>query len=473
MSRRLLCLVPPTGRYVREDRCQAPVDRLKTLALRPPIDLLYAAACFERAGWGVHMRDLPAEGLGWDALAHELRATRFDCLLISATTPTLAGDLAAAALAREIQPELRIAAKGAHFATLDVATLERAPALDLVLRGEIEETCLELAADKPLYDVAGITWRGADGAIHRNREREFARELDALPFPARHLARNELYRRPDTGAVQTTVVTNRGCPHRCSYCLAQRTAGARNRHRSVESVVAELVHCVEQHGIGSFLLRSELFTQDRRWVLALCAAIRDARLRIEWACNARVDTVDAELLAAMRAAGCWIIAFGVESGDADALRRLRKRATPEQALRAIALCRDAGIVSSAYLLMGLPWDTRASVAALSRFARALDPDVLEVFFATPFPGTELHRQCVDQGLLAPDTIPTEAYDAPSFAIPGMRRDELVAARRRLLRRFYLRPRPILRTLARARSPRAVANVLALGAAQLRELARSS
>ena len=468
-ARRAFGIVPPTGRYVREDRCQTPMGKLKTIALRPPIDLLYAGGAFEAAGAQARLADSPVADRGWADLEHDLVAFGPDLLLLSCTTQTLAADVEAAALAKRVRSDTLTVAKGAHFNVLDVESLTDAPSLDVVIRGEIEETCIELASGRPLAEIAGITWRAPDGRVVRNPDRPFPVDLDHLPFPARHLLDNRPYTRPDTGAPQTSVVTNRGCPYHCSYCLANQIAGLRNRYRSVANVMQELRECVGRHGIGSFLFRSDLFTQNRAWVMALCDAIVTEGLAIEWACNARVDTVDAEMLAAMRRAGCWIVAFGVESGDQQVLDRLEKHARVEDAHRAIALCRAAGIKSSVYLLMGFPWETHDSVGALSAFARALDPDVLEVFFPYPFPGTALRRQMIDEGLLADGAIPPDSYDTP--AVPSHHLDvpELSRLRKRLLRDFYVRPTKIARTLWATRSPIELGNYVRIGLQQMREL----
>jgi len=469
MERRAFAIVPPTGRYVREDRCQTPIGRLKTIALRPPIDILYAGGAFEAAGAIARLADYPVEDRGWADLEHDLGTFRPDLLLLSCTTQTLAADLEAATLAKRVQPDILTVAKGAHFNVLDVESLTGAPSLDVVIRGEIEETCIELAAGRPLAEIAGITRRAADGRIVRNPDRPFPVDLDRLPLPARHLLDNRRYTRPDTGAPQTSVVTNRGCPYHCTYCLANQIAGLRNRYRSVPDVLRELRECVARHGITSFLFRSDLFTQNRAWVLALCEAIVAEGLSIEWACNSRVDSIDAEMLAAMRRAGCWIIAFGVESGDQQVLDRLEKHARVADAPRAIALCRAAGIKSSVYLLMGFPWETRTSIGALSVFARTLDPDVLEVFFPYPFPGTELRRQMIAEGLLADGAIPIDSYDSPAVPSHSLDVDELRRLRKRLLRDFYVRPAKIARTLWSTRSPTELGNYVRVGLEQLREL----
>ena len=468
-SRTLLAVVPPTGVYVREDRCQTPLEDFRTIALRPPIDLMYAAAAFESVGWTCQLIDCPAEGVDAAALAARLAATRPDAILLSCTTQTVEDDLATAAVAKRLDPNVLTIAKGAHFNVLDQDVLARHPALDLALREEIEETCQDLGRGVPIADVAGLSWRRPDGTIVRNPSRGFTRHLDALPFPARHLCRNELYVRPDTGEPQTTVITNRGCPHRCTYCLANQVAGLANRYRSVENVLAEIRECVERHRITSFLFRSDLFTQDAAWVRALCQAILDAGIRISWACNARVDTVDAETLGWMKRAGCWIVAFGVESGDQATLDRLEKNATVAEAHRAVELCRAAGIKSSVYLLMGLPWDTHESITRLIAFACELDPDIVEFFYPYPFPGTPLQRQCVELGLLGPGEIPKQSYSFPATATTTLSKAELAAYRKAALWAFYVRPRKIARTLLGARSPRELGNYLRVGWAQLRQL----
>jgi radical SAM superfamily enzyme YgiQ (UPF0313 family) len=320
-----------------------------------------------------------------------------------------------------------------------------------------------------LDQLPGISWRPQGGQPQRNPDRPYEPNLDTFAFPARHLANNALYRRPDTGAMQTTLVTNRGCPYGCIYCLASQVSGTRNRYRSVGNVLDEIRQCVQRHGIRSFLFRSDLFNQKREWVTELCRAILEEGLRIEWACNSRVDTLDAQTLGWMKRAGCWIIAVGVESGNQATLDRIGKKARAEQAYEAIRLIRAAGIKSSVYLLMGLPWDTAELIEEQIEFARRLDPDLLEIFYVYPFPGTPLYEICLAEGLLEPGQIPAEAYDAPAAPSLFLSRDELRRLRNRALRKFYLRPQVIWRTLAGARSPRELLGYIGAGLRQLRAL----
>lgn len=474
--RRVLLLVPPTGLFIREDRCQTPIEELKTVALRPPIELMYTAAMFERGGCECRLRDYPAERLSWDKLAEEIREFQPDLLLISATLPSLESDLQAATLAKEIDPAIITAAKGAHFNIFDRETLTQFRHLDLVLRREYEYACLELAQGKPFNEIAGITFRNENGEIIRNPERPFIENLDELPFPARHLVKNELYVRPDTMEPQTTVVTNRGCPYNCIFCLSGQIAGRKNRMRSVDNIVAELRECLTRFKIRNFLFRSDLFTANRQWVINLCQRLIDEfsssstrTLPIQWSCNSRVDTLDEEMLDWMRRAGCWLIAFGVEKGSNEMLEKINKRTTIEAARRAVAMTKKAGIKSSIYLLFGLPWDTPEVLQQDINFAIELDADFLEIFYVYPFPGTPLYQQAIELGLLQPGEFPTSAYSAPAMPSLYLSREELMKWRRRALRQYYLRPRFIYRTLRRAGSLKAVANYARYGLIQLADL----
>lgn len=464
--RRFLCVVPPTGKYVREDRCQTPIAKLKTISLRPPIDLLYCAGSIEAAGAVAKFRDYAAEECDWEEYKRDILAFEPTDVIISVTTLSLQRDLKAASIARELLTSIRAIAIGAHFNTLDLDSLTRFPELDIVIRGEYEHACHELASDAPLHTVLGVTWRHESGELIRNSDRPFEDSLDALPLPARHLARNELYTRPDTGAPQTTLVTNRGCPFHCTYCLANQVAGTKNRYRSVSSVMREISVCVNQFGITNFLFRSELFTQNKAWVIELCRAILESGLNIQWACNSRVDTISEEALTWMKRSGCWIMAFGVESGDQATLDRVQKRSKVEEAFKAVEMCRRVGIRSSIYLLIGLPWDDETSISKQIDFAKALDPDFVEVFYPYPFPGTPLRQEAVRLGLIADSEIPSGAYADPAMPTLHLSKEALIRHRSRILRAFYLRPRTILRTVRNIRSWRELASYTRAGIAQL-------
>src|ERR1043166_3764058 len=156
MKRRLLFIVPPTGLYIREDRCQTPIEEMKTIALRPPVDLMYSAGAAEAAGADCRLVDYAGERKTWTHLEADMREFKPHALLISITTPSLHKDVEAAALAKRVDPSILTVAKGAHSNVLDRETLELYPALDLVIRGEYEETTAEIGTGRALEEIQGI-----------------------------------------------------------------------------------------------------------------------------------------------------------------------------------------------------------------------------------------------------------------------------------------------------------------------------
>ena len=163
-----------------------------------------------------------------------------------------------------------------------------------------------------------------------------------------------------------------------------------------------------------------------------------------------------------------LVYLGVESGSPEMLERIRKRTDLDSARAALKMTRRGGLLSSIYFVIGLPWETQATLAESEAFARELDPDVLEVFYAYPFPGTELHAQARELGLIEPGEVPTQAYDRPAMRCLNLTPEELVEARTRFLRRFYMRPRFILRTLMRTRSLAELGNYIRYGWRQFKE-----
>ena len=226
---------------------------------------------------------------------------------------------------------------------------------------------------------------------------------------------------------------------------------------------------MEKYGIRNFLFRSDLFTANKRWVLDLCRSIQDEKLEITWSCNSRVDTITEEMLVEMKKAGCWLVSFGVESGDPEMLEKMRKLVDFDRIEPAIRLCRRVGVRSSVYLLIGLPWESRETFERTKRFARRLDPDFIEFFYTYPFHGTAFYEEAVKEGLLQEGACPKAAYNEPAIPTKYLSIEELLPLRNEALRSFYLRPKFILRTLANTRSPRMLKNYLVYGMRQLRDL----
>lgn len=464
-------IVPPTGKMIREERCQTPIEGLHTVALRPPMDLLYMAAVLEQNDVKCTLVDYPALDKDWEDLEEDLNRLRPDLFLLSITTPTLDRDLRAAKLAKTIRRDMLIGAKGAHFWRDNPKILLKYPMLDFVMMGEYEETVADLVTKSDWRDVPGVIFR-SQGQVISTGKRELVQNLDAIPYPARHLMDNSVYIRPDTGELQTTIVTNRGCPEKCVFCLAPRVSGRENRRRSIPNIIGELENCVKQHGIRNFLFRSDTFTLDPEWVIRLCQGIQRAGLKIKWSCNSRVDTLSGEVVRAMKDAGCWIVSFGIESGSQEVLDLMKKGITKDQVRAALNLCRVEGILSSVYFLIGVPWESEETFRETLEFARQIEPDVVEFFYAYPFEGTEMYVTAANNGLIERGDFPISAYSKPAMPTMHLSMERLAEMRGEALKDFYLRWPVISRTLKRARSPKTLLNYARFGMAQLTDLVTS-
>jgi radical SAM superfamily enzyme YgiQ (UPF0313 family) len=460
MPKRALLINPPSGMYIRDDRCQVPVKGLSS-GLRTPLDLAYMAAVLEKEGIGCVIRDCPAENKTWQDLRKELEGGNFDMLIVSVTTPTLYADLSACDIAKEINPDIMTVAKGAHFAAEDKEVLERFKNLDIAIRGEYELAVRELGRGKPPGEILGITYR-ADGAIKRNPDRPFLENLDILPLPARHLLNNRLYIRPDTGEMMTSIQTNKGCPARCCYCLVRTVSGSKIITRSPESIASEMEICKKKFGIKNFYFRADTFTWDKDWMIKVCKCIIDKKLDAGWVCNSRVDTIDEDRLRWLKKAGCWMIGFGIESGDQDILNKMRKGTTLQQAVNAIDLCRRFGIKTYLFWVLGLPWETEGSIKNTMRFAKRIKGDFAEFHIAYPFPGTDFYYTGLENNLFSKEDLYKGNVKSGIVRTFTLSEERLQYYQRRITRGYYLSPWRIIRLLKGVHSPKVLLNYIKKG-----------
>ncbi len=449
-SKRVLLLNPPSGLYRRDDRCQSSVNDQTVRAIFPPLDLAYLGALAQKNGASATIRDYPAFNATWDDFVHDLDSILPDIVLFTATAPTLAGDIQVPTIVKERLPDTLVLGRGEPLNFIDRQILEETPSLDAVLRGEPYNAFQAFLNDESLSDQQDITYR-QNGAIIQSPKADDLTDLDVLPFPARHLLNNDLYRTPESRRRMTTVVTSVGCPYKCIFCPVVPLTGSNVRFRKPEAIVEELRECVERHGIRDFLFHADTFTLKKPWVLELCEQIKKSGLDIRWGCNSRVNTIDAERLVAMREAGCWVVGFGVETGNDEHLEMIKKGATAEQARQAIRLCREHGVRSHCFFVFGFPWDTKETVGELVQFAKELDPDFFDFNLAYPIPGTEYFEAVMDEGLCDLDRLAGGGYHVAAVRTRTTSAAELERLRKKALMSLYFRPSYIARTLRQAGS----------------------
>ncbi len=461
---------PPGGQYIRgEDRCQVAVSDLAATSMRPPLDLAYMAAMARQAGHRVWIRDYPAEGKSWQDYIRDLQDCKPDVLVMSAISSSFADDMQAFAVAREINPAILTLAKGAPFLEGVEEVMTRHPELDVIIRGEYKPIFQEFVRTG-IEDCRGIVYRRADQIVI-NPPMPLTYALDDFPFPCRALVANERYVRPDTGEPQTTIQAAEGCPYHCTYCLAYQLDGHRIKRRSPESIVAEMECCVTQHNIRNFFFRADTFTANAAWVKALCTQILKSPIsgQISWVANSRVDTLDAERLQWMKAAGCWLVALGVELGYDEGLKRIRKGTTCSQAETAMSLLRQAGIKSYGFFMLGFPWERKTEVMQTIEFAKQLRCDFYEFSIFVPYPGTEIYKEMRRNGIAVPD-MQNHHHARAGAGTPHLTAEELMQLRKLALRTVYLRPAYLfdrLREMAKDR--RAAVNYCRYGMKLLRNI----
>lgn len=439
--------------FTREGRCMQKEGVWTTTW--PPISLTQTAAFLRGHGHEVRVNDCSVEGVDTEKLKGILADFKPQLLVMNSTTPSLNFDLTIPPLARSVLPEVKVAAFGIHVGTLPDETFAQAPDLDYVIRGEPEATITELADSLQnggkVDGVTGLSYRN-NGSIQHGADRGFIPHLDEMPFPAWDLIDLNNYKLPFSGRPFLMVTTARGCPYDCVYCVAQSYYGRKIRARKPARIVDELEHLQEKYGVRDFFFWSESFTIIKAAIKELCREILRRGLKIRWVCNSRVDNIDLELLELMKKAGCWMISYGVESGDQAILDAIKKGITVEQVRQAIRLTRKVGFQIAGHFVLGLPGESLESLRMTYKFACSLDLDYAQFYCASPWPGSEFYTMAVKEGWLASTNWDEYEQDHSVVNYPGLKAAEITAFRDWATRRFYLRPRIIWRTMKRIKSP---------------------
>ena len=427
----------------------------------PQTSLAQLAAMFD-AEVSVRIVDCIAEQMTWPQFEALLLESRPRYYVTQATAPTLTNDMRGVFLARSLGATTM--AIGTHVSPAPVETLNAFPALDFVLRGEPEETVRELVDklesiradgkepdpasvvfwnDQPdaLAEVKGIAYR-REGRVVVNPDRPFIEDLDSLPVPRHELLPLKRYKLPIVGDRYTFVVTSRGCPAGCRFCIKHVTYQNTYRIRSPEHIMKEIRKLVAL-GTRNIHFEADLFTINREQVVGLCNALLDEGIDIRWTCNSRVDFVDQELLNLMAKSGCWMIAWGIESGAPAILRRANKGIDPEGVDRALRMAKKAGIRNYGYFIIGLPGETEATIDQTIAFSKTLPLDFALFHIAVPYPGTPLWFEALEEGWLRVNRWEDfDMYNSCVLEYPNLSAEQLQAAARRAAREWALRPGPM-------------------------------
>ena len=451
---RVMLVSPPFDEALSVGGTRSMKYVLNTIA---PLGLGYLAAVAEREGHEVRIVDCSL-GMSLRQLCDKAVAFDANVLGITCTTPSFVSARTAARALREAAPDARIVIGGAHVTAAPVETMARGD-FDVGVVGEGEETFAELLRvwgedwHADLSDVAGLALGGEDGPRLTPRRAQI-QNVDSIPYPARHLLPRLSQYHPTPASYRKlplgVIMTSRGCPSKCTFC-DRAVFGSTYRARSVDNVMGEVEELIRHGGAREIRFFDDTFTQKRSRVFEMCERL--ARWNVPWTCLTKAAAVTPEMLKAMRRAGCWQVLYGLESGDDEMLKRLKKGNTVEINTRAVRWAQEAGLSVRGDFIVGTPGETPESFERTVRFALDMGLDYAHFNKFVPFPGTELYEQLCAQGYEFDFETACSILDhAALLYVP----ESMTAEQYRELlddafRRFYLRPSYMLKRLFQIRT----------------------
>ncbi|MDD8030337.1 MAG: radical SAM protein [Acidobacteriota bacterium] len=410
----------------------------------PPTDLVLLSGVLRETRLAVI--DAVADRLSEEACLERIRLFAPDVVVFTSGTATWKSDFAFAARVKT-ETGARLVATGSIFFFEAERFLAAAPHVDAAILDMATPEIVDYVHGRE-RDYTALAVRRADGLSIPAPASQAP--VVTIPVPRHDLFnlranRSPLARRRPFALVVTSI----GCPFGCVFCVAGAMA---YRSRGLDGVLDEL-EALRDLGVREIMFNDPTFTVSKKRVLELCAGMENRGLRFSWVCNAHITTLDEELAAAMKKAGCHTVMIGVESGQEEILAATDKKITREKALRAFAVCKRFRIRTLAYFIVGLPGETPDSVGRTIRFAKELDPDFASFSVLTPDIGSPLRAESITKGLIDPDVLLFDSTCQPVFSSGSLSLEELWRLRQKAVRSFYLRPAYLLKQLGAVRSLR--------------------
>ena len=412
-----------------------------------PLGLLYIAAFLQERGHQVLLSDGAMDTE--EQVLDIIRTEQPGIVGLSAMKHNWPSTRALIARIRHAAPQVPIVLGGPQATCWGEENFEECPQLDYLVSGEGEhamaELCQAVESGHGEEKISGLMWR-RQGEVVVNPARKPMKDLDAIPLPDYSLVDLSRYR-PSVGFYNKlpsmNLITSRGCPYKCTFCISE----GRMQLRSVHSVIEEIGLMRARYGIRHITFYDEGITFSRRRITRLCEELIRRQWGISWCANARVDQVDREMLSMMKRAGCWKLLYGLESGVQKNLDAIHKRTTVEQSARAIQLTTEAGIETFATFLFGIPGETFAEGVQTIDFACKLKLDYAAFLNLVPYKGSEIYDNIDKYGTLTGKW----STNLISFVPHSMTFEELRTLNVLAAKRFFRRPTYLLRRLAAIRT----------------------
>jgi len=416
-----------------------------TGAVTLPLNLAYLASSLEQEEHEVKCVDMR---INPDIdIRKEIRD--FDIVGISSCTPSIKEAWRIAEAAKK--EDKTVILGGPHPSALPEESLQKSY-VDIVVRGEGEETIKKICRGADLKDIKGISFKKNNRIIH-NESRPLIKDLDLIPFPARHLFDLKKYHSAlHKNRIIGDILTSRGCPCNCNFCY-KAIFGRFYRMRTPENVIQEWKEIIDM-GIEEISLMDDNFSVDQERASKICNMIMDKGLKIDWNATGglRVDCVSKNLLAIMKKSGCYRIAFGAESGSQFILDKIGKNIKIRQIKNAVKLAKKIGLEITLFFIIGNLYENEKTMQQTIDFAKELDPDYVQFTVATPYPGTQLYDAVKKEGkLLVTNWEEYGSYEGKAYFEHNELTKELVERMyRKAYKEYYLRPKIMLRYLKKHR-----------------------
>jgi radical SAM superfamily enzyme YgiQ (UPF0313 family) len=410
----------------------------------PGMGVLILAALAREKGYDVHLIDAKRAGATIEEASRQIAALAPDYLGISATTISVTNGARIAARVKELCPRVVTLVGGPHVSAIPERTLDAFVSIDYGIAGEGERSLFDLLdrlqTGVPIDGVDGLVFR-RDGKARANLRAPYIDDLDQLPLPAwdllpdfPHRFQPSLFTYPRSPVA--TLITSRGCPFSCSFC-DRSTSGKRGRMHSVDYVVRLCRHLAGL-GVRHIIFVDDLFTVRKQRVVEMCQAFLEAGFDFSWSCNSHPNLLDADTMKLMRRAGCWQIAYGIESGSQRILDVVKREVRIPRMRETLRMTRAAGIHTKGYVMIGHPTEGLDSLAETAAFLKEVELDLCQITKFTPYPGTPAYPTIHQYGAFEENW---EEMNAMNFVfVPrGLSVDVLETYFDHLYRTFYSRP----------------------------------
>ena len=395
---------------------------------------------------GSRVLDAPADEIGVEETLKI--ALDYELVIMHTSSPSFPTDAKFAEELKKRNPSIMIGMVGAKTAVDPHGSLGASNAIDFVCREEFDYTCRDVASGIPLKDIAGLSYRLADGSIEHNGPRPMIENMDELPFVAPVYKRDLKIDNYFIGYLQhpyVSIYTGRGCRSKCTFCLWPQTVGGhRYRVRSVENVLEEIKWIQENMPeVREIMFDDDTFTDFKPRAEEIARGL--GKLGVTWSCNAKAN-VPYSTLKIMKENGLRLLLVGYESGDDQILLNIKKGLRTDIARRFSEDCRKLGIKVHGTFILGLPGETEETIEKTIEYAKEINPHTIQVSLAAPYPGTRLYNEAVENGWMQDNKtinlVSEKGVQLAAISYPHLSKEQIYHGVERFYKRFYFRPTKI-------------------------------